>query len=187
MKPLIQLEDIENVSPISKSINSEHRVEPFILEAQRFDLFDLLGKDLFYDFFANLTDAKYVELLNGKTYVNSDGITIEYSGLKNFLSYYTLSRFLPKQQFHITKSGLSKKRTEESDPLTGSEIQVLINSSRNNGASEAGLVRMFLDDNEEIYEHWHCNKSTNKIGVNISAIGGSGNTNSYIENDYLYE
>lgn len=98
-------------------------ISPYILEAQRADLADLLGQSLYYAFWQGMNPAApaqpftiWTDLLNGKEYT-PDGSTdpLYFYGVKPYLVYRTFARFLNKSQVKMSRAGAVAKRTDESD------------------------------------------------------------------------
>ncbi len=66
----------------------ETRFNSFVMRAQRNNLRDLFGQALYYDFFNDIANAKYVSLRDGASYTTGSE-TVQYYGLKPFLIYHT--------------------------------------------------------------------------------------------------
>ena len=186
MEPLIQIEDFDGFRDISNNINELKRLDPFILEAQRYDLKNLLAFQLYHDFFANLTNQNYIDLLNGKDYIYND-VTVTYDGMKPFIIYSAYARALSQQPYHFTKGGIVKKKVDESTPIAGSELQALINQSRDNAKGEAIAIQEYLCHNSDDYE-FSTYANTERVGggISISGIGGTGSRDANENIDYLY-
>lgn len=86
---IITISDVSIYRKIDSKTNQE-KFNAFVMEAQRSNLRDLLGDELYYDFFLNIDDAKYIALRDGEPYING-GLTQQYYGLKPFLSYCYLA------------------------------------------------------------------------------------------------
>ncbi len=187
MEPLIQIEDFDGFRDISSNINELKRLDPYILEAQRYDLKNLLNFQLYHDFFANLSSQIYLDLLNGVDYTHRD-VSISYQGLKPFLMYSTYARALSQQGVHFTKGGVTKKKVEESTPLTGGELQGVINQARDNAKGEASMVKDFLCHNSDSYP-FYSNPNRRDVGggISISASGGTRSRDANRDIDYIYE
>ena len=83
---LLTQERLSQTRKISKTFNSD-RFNSFEKEARDVHLRLLLGDALYSDLISNSTDEKYVTLLNGEDYVNSQGDTVIFYGLLEYLSY----------------------------------------------------------------------------------------------------
>lgn len=146
---LITKSDILSFYPIGKNINSE-RVDPHILRAQQSELKSFLGDALYFDFVTNVTDAKYVDLLNGVNYEN-DGHTVFFGGVKPLLASWSYARIEKKNSVFVTRGGNVKKETEESIQMTNNEIDAEKSSSESEAIRLQKEVWVFLDTNRTTY------------------------------------
>jgi len=64
----------------------------YITDSEAKYLTMLLGEDLYYDYTQNPTVQKYVDLITGKVYVDN-GISKNYTGVKQMLAYFTWHEF----------------------------------------------------------------------------------------------
>jgi hypothetical protein len=98
-------------------------ISPYILEAQRSDLADLLGQSLYYAFWQGMNPPSpaqpytiWTDLLNGIEYTPERSTDpIYFYGVKPYLVYGTFARFLNKSQVKMTRAGAVSKRTDESE------------------------------------------------------------------------
>lgn len=168
-KQLITIDDIAQYRPLSKDIPAD-RINPFINEAQRIDIGQMLGRTLYYDFLdkfdANPVNQPYVDLLNGKVYQVS-GQSVQYEGIKPCHVYFALARFFENNPINVTKYGLVQKLDESSTPLDPAIIKQAITSLKSVAIQYQHDVEQFLADNVSIYPLalTSVNKSTNKTGV----------------------
>lgn len=148
MKLLITIQNIKEFRPTSEGIPAE-RIQPYIQEAQQFDLKRLLGDPLYVDFMArydNAGDGKYAayqDLLNGKNYTVG-GITYEYPGLRGYLAYMSLARFFNNNQVNVTKYGLVTKSGEGSEPLDWKAVAVAVAEIRSNALALQVDIQKYL-------------------------------------------
>lgn len=91
---LINRTDITPYSQVAIHSREEEMLQPHILASQLVDVKVALGNALYTDLVANKLDPKYVALLEGGTYVNDDGYTISYQGLKSVIACYTYARYM---------------------------------------------------------------------------------------------
>jgi hypothetical protein len=171
MKQLITIEDIIKFRPISKDIPPE-RINPYIQEAQRIDVGQLLGRALYYDFVSKFDvtgDAMYTayqELLNGIAYA-INGRTYNYEGLSPCLSYFSLARFCENNPINVTKYGLVAKLDDSSTSLDPLIIKQAITGLRSVAIQYQTDVEQFLVDKASTYPLFASAESisTNKTGV----------------------
>ncbi|RLD69254.1 MAG: hypothetical protein DRI95_00755 [Bacteroidetes bacterium] len=89
---LINIQDVRVYRQLSKQVN-EDNFKGHVKSVQDIELYNLLGQALFSDFFANITEQKYIDLWHGKDYIK-DGNTIKYEGLNGFLSWHFLASYI---------------------------------------------------------------------------------------------
>jgi len=151
---LISKADIQKFHPITDL--PDGRIDPFIISCQELDLKPVLNESLYYDFttkYANTDDPMYnayQNLLNGCTYTYS-GQTIQYPGIKPMLVYYTLSRFIPLQQVQITRHSIVIKKSDQSDPVSQSQITYIVNGLRAQAIGYQNQLEKFLLQNQTTY------------------------------------
>ena len=166
---LIQANDIREFWQLGKNIPDE-RVSPHILRAQQSDLKPFLGEELYYDFINNLTDQKYQDLLKGKEYINGNGNTVFFSGVKPMLAAYAYARIKKNADDFLTRAGNKYKETTESS------IPPHIRNINKAREAESDAIRLqqevfdFLVFFGETYPLWSMDRGTNKTGFRISKI-----------------
>lgn len=171
MKILITKQHLDEFRPISGFIDID-RINPYIQEAQSFDLKQLLGPALFVDFMAKYDNdglgaiyTAYQNLLKGSTYTVS-GRTYEHPGLIGFLVYCTLARFYNGQQTNVTRYGLVGLQGEGMTPLDARAVAAEVAQLKANALSFAEEIRDFLAANASTYPLYS--------SVNDMTIGGNG-------------
>ena len=141
---LISVSDIQMFRAISENV-SDSRLDPYILEAQEMDLYELLGKDLYLKLFTEIDPPTfpatffYPELKN------------QYSG---FLCYSAYARLLSQNQTTITAYGVVSKKTDFSDLVPEPTLQRTIQAARASAQEYAKRLITFLNDNSETYPEW---------------------------------
>jgi hypothetical protein len=146
---LISVSDIQMFRAISDNV-PEARLDPYIIEAQELDLYELLGKDLYLKLFTEVTPPTfpatffYPELKN------------EYAG---FLCYSAYARLLSQNQTTVTAYGVVSKKTDFSDLVPEPTLQRTIQAARGSAQEYAKRLIDFLNDNFEDYPEWEksCN------------------------------
>jgi hypothetical protein len=187
MKYIITIENLAAYRPTSKQIPAD-RINPYIQEAQQFDLKRLLGDPLYLDFlnYYDNTAAqyeKYRDLLNGKQYTIAT-LTYDHPGLIGFLCYMTLARFYNNNQVNATKYGLVTKLGEGSEPLDWKAIATAVAELRSNAtALTADIIRYIVNNSASFPLFNQVNRPDPDLGVrffdpdDINAPGpGSGRT-----------
>lgn len=109
---------------------------------------DLLGEDLYLKLIADLDGsyvpqtAKYLELVNGKTYsvINGDGVTVNvnYQGIKKMLKYFTYVELLKHQETENTEVGQVEPLQNNSQRVGKHNLSFQICNSYNKGLALYG-------------------------------------------------
>jgi len=169
------LDDIKKIRPTAQLDNE--RVEPYISNAQMFDIRPLLGDPLYYDMLKKFDDndsadkEKYEKLLVGDDYTKGTDI-YRFDGLKTILVYHTLARFIPENPFHITRFGFVMKNTDQSTPVPTAEITRVVNILKSNATGLYFRLEEYLDIKKSDFPLWKpANQTTTKrSGFKISKL-----------------
>jgi hypothetical protein len=171
-KLLIAQEDILVVRPTAELDNA--RLEPFIKEAQTFDLLPVLSEPLMIDLLEEYDgeDAELVEiygkLLNGEIYT-VEGDKKYFPGVKQYLSYCTLVRFVESNPINIVRFGI-KVESEGSDAA----IRVFTNILKSNAQAIKLKTIEYLKDNSTTFEKYAGTSSNikNNSSLNFFKVNG---------------
>lgn len=157
---LIQPSDIRVYRTLSINIPDE-RIEPFILEAQYFDLRFICGQQLYDKLIEEVSPANYPELKE------------KYVG---FLAYRSYWRLLTNNQITITSAGIVYKTTEFSQQVPIAELVSIKNSVLDGSKVYENDFISFMNENADTYPEWKsssCFESKSKVygGIRISSVG----------------
>ena len=146
---LISVSDIQMFRAISENV-PDSRLDPYILEAQEMDLYELLGKDLYLKLFTAITPPTFPA-----TYFYPE-LKQQYAG---FLCYSAYARLLAQNQTTVTAYGVVSKKTDFSDLVPEPTLQRTIQAARGSAQEYAKRLIEFLNDNSETYPEWQtsCN------------------------------
>jgi hypothetical protein len=157
MTLLISLSDFTPYKAISANINATKKLEPYILEAQEFDLRPLLGEELYNaiveDFEARPSLPDYSDLFNGCEWTIS-GHTYKHEGLIPVLCYFAYARYKLNSNTEDTAFGTVTKRNNESDPASEKTINRQADQARSGAMSYFSRVQNYLNDNSVDYPLW---------------------------------
>ncbi len=173
---LITLSDIQQFKSISDNINSFSDLEPYILEAQDFDLRPFLGDGMFKDLVNDFNDSPsltlFGDLFNGKEY-EVNGIEYFHKGLKAILIFHSYARYAANANVKSTPSGFMQKTSQYSDGVDPATIARIIKTARTGATSHEDRVRHYLSSFPNEFPKWiHGQKSTNfKSGIKFRKIG----------------
>ena len=174
---LITILDIQDYKPLSKNTDTAKKVDPFIQEAQEFDLRPFMGDEfyleLIYQFQNVFPDSNYQDLFEGSTWVKN-GKTYENPGLRAVIVYYSYARYLNKANTNSTAFGMVGKTNPDSTPLTDRTIDRLVAQSMNGAKAYLNRVEYFINCNSELFTAFDCGVELQKSGaIRISAAGGN--------------
>ena len=179
MEPLfITRTDFTPYRNLTVNMDDAKRLEPFILEAQRVDMPNLLGKRLYFDLvkytasynagvaaaiainpnavYTPTTDELwFYKLLNGCTYTYTwpDSSTTNkiYAGLKPVLVYLSYARFVRSDNVRSTQSGFVKKTVDFSTQITDKEIQAVASRAESDANAFFSGAEDFMADNADYF------------------------------------
>lgn len=171
---LITASDIAPYKSISANTDFIKKVDPFIIEAQQFDLKEILGNEFYYDlledFEASPKLVKYNDLFYGSSWTRA-GHTYTHEGLVPVICYYSYARYILNSNVNATAFGTVKKKEEYSENVDDKTV-IRLRDQANSGALVYLVdVIKFLDHNREDYPLWknQCQKrSKGKVRI-ISA------------------
>jgi hypothetical protein len=172
---LITLQNIQAVKSISLNVNEVKQLTPHILEAQNFDLRELIGDafylDLIADFIALPSLIKYSFIFNGGQYTYQNE-TYYLDGLKHYLVYSSYSRYLANSNVISTATGLVHKTNQYSDKVEEKTIARLVSQSRSAATFCEENIKKYLERNKSSYPLYKCDKNVNFTnGIKIRNIG----------------
>lgn len=175
---LISKTDFQPYRNLTVNMDDSKRLEPFILEAQRIDLCNMLGKRLYFDMINNIetynagiaaqteghpyqptTDENWFkQLLNGSSYTHTwaDGATTtkQYAGLKPVLVYLSFARFVRSDNIRSTQSGFVKKTVDFSTQISDKEIQAVAARAETDANAFFSAVQDFMADNAAYFRKY---------------------------------
>jgi hypothetical protein len=169
---LIDISDIQAMKPVSSNANEAKKIDPFILEAQQFDLKELLGSALYLDFLKDFSASpalqKYSDLFYGSEF-ECGGIAYKHEGLKSVFVYLSYARYVLNSNIEATAFGTVHKKEEYSEHVDDSTVRKLYDQSYSGALAYWSDVERFLDSKK--YDLWKC-KSSGKIKkVRIGGVG----------------
>lgn len=170
-KYLITQDDIKRYRPTAEL--DEARIQPYIIEAQNNDLKPVLNNALFYDFHskfdvsADASYTKYQELLFGKEWTYNANPEY-FNGVCPMLCYYALARFVEGNPINVTRFGIVKKVTQQSEQANFEEIRALVNSLRSAAMGYQNDVIRFLENNPTTYPLYDTGGASSESGHRTS-------------------
>lgn len=161
MTQLITISDFTEFKAISANLNAPKKLDPFILEAQQFDLKNLLGSafylDIVNDFSLSPPLPIYRDLFFGSTFT-CGGRTYKHEGIKAVLCYLAYARYVLNSNIDATAFGTVHKITAESEHVDDKTIARLYDQAYAGAMDYWYDVKKYL--NEQNFELW--NKCSDK-------------------------
>ena len=177
---LITITDIQDYKPLSKNTDTKKKLDPFIQEAQEFDLRPFMGDEFYLKLITefqtlpvSFPDSNYSDLWNGSIWTKG-GRTYENPGLKAVLVYYSYARYLNKANTNSTAFGMVGKENPDSTPITDRTIDRLVGQSMNGAKAYLNRVEHFINCNSALFPEYDCGVDLKISGaIRISAAGGN--------------
>lgn len=166
--PLITIADCRKFRQISKQINTDS-FDGHVRSVQQNELRNLLGKSLYLDFMTNLTDAKYLTLLNGGNYV-LNGKTIKFYGLKPFIIFNFFASYLTDSTLKMADVGNVTLQGNFFNVATPSEVSKARQEFMQNVQMYENDVVEFLNANRSTYDLWEIAKGDDIISYDFNII-----------------
>lgn len=168
MDRLITLTDVQTLFPISSNINEEKALNPFILQAQEFDLKPFLGDPFFLAVYNDAPDFNiYGDLWNGCEY-QWNTHTYSHAGLKSFLIASAYARYLVKANSTSTPYGIVQKETPYSSPTDSKVLALNIQQTKSVAVGYMAQVESYICRNSELFPLWQIGCFTGKKSGSIS-------------------
>jgi len=147
---LFTIEDVRTIRKVSVNIKD---FDLFAKEAQINYLEKILGAKLYNALIAAPTDARFVDLLDGKTYTSGD--EINFRGVKLYLSYIWLYLFYNGSAAQLTPIGPKLFKDEDAENIYNRKagIQERDHFLRSADGLEETILA-FLNDNQSDYEEF---------------------------------
>jgi hypothetical protein len=172
MDKLITATDIATLYPISANINEQKAIDPFIIQAQEFDLKPFLGDPFFLAIYADFPDLDiYSDLWNGCTY-QWGSYNYVHAGLKSYLISCAYARYLVKANSTATPFGIVQKETPYSSPTDPKILAMNIQQVKSASVGYLSQVEDFLFRKANDYPLFRMNlsKGKRKTSISISSI-----------------
>lgn len=177
---LIGLSDFGDYKHITSNLNASIKLDPYIREAQEFDLRPLMGTEFYLalceDFEASPSLATYEDLFNGSEYTIG-GVKHQHNGIKAALIYFAYARYIPGGQVNSTPFGLVQKLNQtDSQPVSDKIIARLVQQARSGAESYWSRTHKFLLDNINSYPLYRYPRKPKSGGMRFISVGGNSKT-----------
>lgn len=167
--PLITLQEVRTYRHISNQFDSDDFLSR-VISVQNSNLFELLGNSLYTDLFKNLTSQIYIDLINGKEYVNDSGETVTFFGLKPFLSWHFLAGLMVDGSMKLSDIGNINATGNNFDLASGENEKISRGVYLQNAQKYYNEIVVFLDANYSDYPLWDVKNKEDITSFDISFI-----------------
>lgn len=171
MIQLITISDIQALKPISSNVDTTKKLNTFILEAQQFDLKELMGNAFYLDFINDFSSSPslpvYSSLWNGSEFTCGSK-TYRHEGLKSVLIYLSYARYVLNSNTDATATGTVHKKEEYSEHVSDKTVQRLYDQAYSGALVYWEDVKRYLDSQE--FELWSCKKTPQVRGKRIGGV-----------------
>lgn len=175
---LIRIEDIQAIKPISGNLDINKKLNPYIREAQEFDITKFLGDEFYIaleeDFAAQPSLATYADLFNGCEY-QYDGRTYRHRGIKAMLIEFAYARYKSNAQVNDTAFGTVVKTTPDSQPASEKSIARQVDNALSAAYKYQSDVYDYLCRKSSDYPLWpnRIADREQRSSIRVSSIGGN--------------
>jgi len=164
IRTLISKEDFTQYRHISKNIDAKQRLEPYMLEAQRFDIVPFLGSDIITE----ILDQLETGTGNTNTLTTLNETLLEL--IKPVCVFFSYARMLANQPVQVTRYGVVTKNDDNSEPVSEKTLARLINQANNIAEAYKIDLLAYLKDNADDYPLYKPCEARKKR-MQIKAIG----------------
>lgn len=165
---IITISDVRTYRDLSANY-SDSRFNAILLEVQNQQLRNLLGDELWLDFFLNITDSKYVTLKTGESYsYNSE--TVYFFGLKPYLIWSVLAIIALEGNVFFGDAG-NKTFDELTAPKPAKwEINEIVEGFKTNAADQANNIIQYLNQKASTYTKWNSKNQSNITNKTLDVL-----------------
>lgn len=179
---LINLDDIKKFRSLSINIDAAKNLDPYINDAQEFDIRPLLGDALYLDLMEDFESSPslnmpiYQYLFYGCTYTYNN-IRHKQEGIKAVLAHFTYHRYCLRAHLQSTKTGFVVKAEQNSTPASQEDIGRLGSMSKSMAVAYQTRLVDYLNRNYTLYPNWLFKGERKRSQMRITAIGGNSSRN----------
>ncbi len=167
-----------NYRALSLNQDNTRQLDPYILEAQQFDLRPLMGDAFYWEFIKGLNVAipasKWLDLRDGREYTNDCDDDVRFAGIEAVLVYFTYARYIRKKNITDTPFGFKVNNQQNSLNVDAKTVAGEVTDARSGALSYWYQVRDFLNTQEfnTIYDKWDCGDvKPSTGGLKITKVG----------------
>jgi hypothetical protein len=175
---LIKIDNQRLIKPISenwamsvKEPGGLTKYEILAAETTAKELTDMLGAAFVYDIDKNQTAAKYVDILDGKEFTDSNtGSPVKFQGIRYILAYFIYSKYAGVSHVEDTFSGMVSKNRNEAVNISAGDMKQIRNDAQAVAFADFKLLQDFLNQNNDLYPLWNCAPLKQPFSPKITTI-----------------
>lgn len=169
--PLLTIDDIRKYRKLAKNFD-EGRLNGYIADLSENFLRPLLNKVLHAEFIAGIAATtpaqKWLDLLNGVSYVDSNNETVQFYGVKPFLVFHFLAIFTREADSHLTEVGTVN--ISDTNYRISSDKREMEANFKNRAMVYANEINDFLEAKKDVYTTAKSKQNNNMTDLTFSII-----------------
>jgi hypothetical protein len=130
----------------------------YINEVQVKEIRKLLGDKMYFSLLENLSESKYIDIINEKNYTYS-GYNYTHYGLKSVIAFFVKEKVVKNSHYKDTYSGHVIKESDFSRQISNGERKNLAKEYRETAFSYYELVDDFICRNINVYDYCYSRRS----------------------------
>ena len=155
--PLLTYSQQQTIKKISA--NNQQKYDPLATDVEEKDLKKLLGVALLQDLQKSPNAANNVLLLDGDSFVDCNGNTVDQKGVRWMTAYLNFSAYLGNSFVNDTFTGFVQKTRQDAEILSEGAIKRLQLENRQIALTEWELIEAYLNENKDNFPLWVCTDS----------------------------
>lgn len=146
MALIIQATDFASYKTLSQNINSTRDLDPYIKEAEEFDLLRIISQEL-------MNDVKDAESSNA----TNNALLL--AQIKPMMVYYSYMRYVQFRGVQDTQSGFRVKQGNETQAASHEERKAMYRDAKSKGLHYENILVAYLYENSAKFPLWKSTKT----------------------------
>lgn len=154
MSLLCSFANQQQYKPISYNFD-RLKYEQIAAEVESYELLQLLSLEMYQDLVNNPTTEANAALLNGSSFENSNGNTVNHKGLRYVLAYFNYSKYVGESFITDSYTGMVQQNRPETTFISEGRLKIIQENCRKIALTAWETIREFLDLNYTNYPYWY--------------------------------
>lgn len=150
------------------SPNNEKKFDPISQQTEDYYLPKYLGRSFAYDVQQN--PANYTDLLDGVEFLDCDGNTIKFKGLKYVMAFFIYAEYINVIKYTDSFTGVVTKNRNDAFTTSQGQEEKLKIKYRKQAESEVEVMHLYLDEESDSYPLWDCKIDARPYTPRFTAI-----------------